>query len=204
MGKESSFTKEDVKELLAYQQESMVLAMKTILEESRKPAPEHNKAGYEQVIAALQEAELATGVVTLRTSLDMAVEKGLITEADRALAKSYLDAHKKEISDFEQAMADRAATAQGVIEKKANERWMQEHGCTHEHQKSAGGGSHCVWVRDNDIPTSPGYVLCMKCQGRFRPDEPMMRRLDPSAIFSNEKFNKLMQDCVQTGAEILG
>jgi len=70
--------------------------------------------------------------------LDKAVEEGLITEGDRALAHAYLAAHKKEISDFEQAMQDRAATAQGVTEKKANDRIVQERIGTHEHQKSAG------------------------------------------------------------------
>ena len=115
----------------------------------------------------------------------------------------------KQQADIEQQQAERLATGQGVAEKKRNERWMQEHGCPHEHPKSAGGGSHCVWVRDNDIPTSPGYILCMRCQGRFRPDEPLMRKLDPTAIFDTNKFdtnkfNLLMSDCVQTGAEILG
>ena len=111
---------------------------------------------------------------------------------------------QQEQADLEQRQAERKATADSIKQQKANERWMQEQGCTHEHQKSAGGGTHCVWVRDNDIPTSPGYVLCQKCQGRFRPDEPQMRRLDPSAIFDTQKFNLLMADCVQTGAEILG
>jgi hypothetical protein len=109
---------------------------------------------------------------------------------------------QQEIANLEQAQAERKATAEGVKEKKANERLVQERICTHEHQKSAGGGTHCVWVRDNDIPQSPGYVLCQKCQGRFRPDEPLMRRLDPQAIFDTAKFNLLMADCVTTGAEM--
>jgi hypothetical protein len=204
MSKDASFTKEDVKELLAFQQESMAQAMKTILAEARKPAPEHNKADYDQIIATLQETGLSTGVASIRASLDKAVEEKIITESDRSLAHAYLGAHKKEISDFEQAMADRAATAAGVIEKNANKRWMQEHGCAHAHQKSAGGGTHCVYVQDNGVAGSPGYIYCQKCEGRFRPDEPLMRRLDPQAIFDSAKFNELMSECVTTGAEIFG
>jgi|SRR5215467_6968680 len=111
---------------------------------------------------------------------------------------------EQELSEIQQAQEQRKATADGIKAQKANERHIQEHICTHEHKKSAGGGTHCVWVRDNDIPTSPGFVLCQLCLGRFRPDEPMMRRLDPTAIFDTNKFNLLMADCVQTGAEIIG
>ena len=111
---------------------------------------------------------------------------------------------EQELSAIQQAQEQRKATADGIKQQKANERWMQEHGCKHEHPKSAGGGTHCVWVRDNDIPTSQGFILCQACQGRFRPDEATMRRLDPTAIFDTAKFNSLMADCVQTGAEILG
>jgi len=110
----------------------------------------------------------------------------------------------QEKADIEQKQAERLETGRGITEKKRNERFVQEHICTHEHQESAGGGSHCVWVRDNDIPTSAGFILCMRCQGRFRPDTPLMRRLDPNAIFDDAKFNTLMQDCVTTGAEMFG
>jgi len=130
-----------------------------------------------------------------------------VTAAVVAMAKEMRkppEPTSQELADLEQRQAERKATADGIKQQKANERWMQEHGCEHEHPKSAGGGSHCVWVRDNDIPTSVGYILGMRCQGRFRPDEPMMRRLDPTAIFDTQKFNRLMSDCVQTGAEILG
>src|SRR5215469_16624697 len=98
---------------------------------------------------------------------------------------------------------ERRATAEGIKQQKANERWFQEKGCKHKHSGPM-GGTHCVYVRDNDVPTSVGFVLCQLCQGRFRPDEPVMRRLDPTAIFSNDKFNELMMDCQQNGAEILG
>lgn len=59
-----------------------------------------------------------------------------------------------------------------------------------------------VWVRDNDVPQSPGYVYCQRCEGRFRPDEPIMRKVDPNATFDTEKFNRLLQSCIATGAEM--
>ena len=46
----------------------MVQGMRSILVEARKPAPEHNKADYDQIIATLQEAGLTTGVVGIRAS----------------------------------------------------------------------------------------------------------------------------------------
>lgn len=107
-------------------------------------------------------------------------------------------------SELAQAQAHRRETAEGVKVQKQNARNFQEHICKHEHPKSAGGGTHCVFVRDNDVPQSPGFIICQECFGRFRPDEPLMRKLDPEAIFDTGTFNQLLQDCMQTGAEILG
>lgn len=193
-----------VVELNKQNTEQMKNFVSSVLSEIRRPVPENNKGGYEMVIMALQEAELPTDIRSLNDSLNKGIAAGAITDEDKALVQAYLAAHKTEIANFEQQMAERAQTAQAVLEKKANERWFQENGCTHEHPRSAGGGTHCVYVRDNDVPASPGFILCQRCQGRFRPDEPVMRKLDPSAIFSTAKFNTLMQDCLQTGAEILG
>ena len=106
-------------------------------------------------------------------------------------------------ADIEQQQAERLATGQGVAEKKRNELWFQTHGCKRKHSGQM-GGTHCVYVRDNDVPPSPGFVLCQKCQGRFRPDEPVMRKLDPIAIFDSQKFNELMLDCAVNGAKIVG
>jgi len=106
-------------------------------------------------------------------------------------------------AEIEQRQADRAATAAGIKEKKERDLWFQTNGCQHKHSGQF-GGTHCVYVRDNDVPTSPGMVLCQACQGRFRPDEPVMRRLDPTAIFDTAKYNTLMQDCAVNGAEIVG
>lgn len=109
-----------------------------------------------------------------------------------------------EIAEIEQAQEMRKDTAQNVIQKKINDRWFQEHGCTHEHSKQAGGGTHAVYVRDNDHPADPGYIHCQLCQGRFRPDSEKWRKLDPDAIFDTAIFNKLFQDCAQAQGEMLG
>ncbi len=110
---------------------------------------------------------------------------------------------EKELEAIRVAQEERRATAQSVIEKKKNERYVQEFVCTHEHLASAGGGSHCVLVHDNGVLGSPGYVLCQKCQGRVRPDEPLMRKLDPEAIFNTQLFNRLIQGCMQSGQEMM-
>lgn len=111
---------------------------------------------------------------------------------------------EKELADLKQKQEERLATAQSVKEKNENKRFIQEKVCTHEHLASAGGGTHCVFVHDNGVPLSPGYVYCQKCEGRVRPDEPLMRKLDPNAIFDSFLFNKLLQSCIQTGQEIMG
>ncbi len=109
----------------------------------------------------------------------------------------------QELANLRQAQEERKATADSVKEQKDRERWFQEHGCAHEHTGPL-RGTHCVYVKDNDVVTSPGFVFCQKCQGRVRPDEPQMKKLDPGAIFDTALFNNLLAVCMQNGAEILG
>lgn len=111
---------------------------------------------------------------------------------------------ERELAELKQAQEQRRETAEGVKQKKANDRHFQENICTHEHTKAAGGGTHAVHVRDNDHPGSPGFILCQNCQGRFRPDTELFRKLDPDAIFDTPRFNKLFQDCAQGQGEIIG
>lgn len=110
----------------------------------------------------------------------------------------------QEQAELQMAQQHRKDTAEGIIRRKENDRYFQEHTCTHEHTKASGGGTHCVHVRDNDYPGSPGYILCQFCQGRFRPESDEWRKLDPEAIFSTPVFNKLFQDCAQGQGEIIG
>lgn len=111
---------------------------------------------------------------------------------------------KKELDEIKQAQEMRKDTAASLLEGKKRARWFQESGCSHEHSKQAGGGTHCVHVKDSDHPDSAGFILCQNCQGRFRPDDPKWRKLDPDAIFSTGVFNKLFQECAQAQGEMLG
>jgi hypothetical protein len=110
---------------------------------------------------------------------------------------------EKELAALKQQQDERLQAAEGVKQKNENRRFIQEKVCTHAHALREGGGTHATYVHDNDVPLSPGYIYCQKCEGRIRPDEPIMRKLDPQAIFDSNLFNRLMQDCVHPAAEIL-
>lgn len=109
----------------------------------------------------------------------------------------------QQIAEIEQAQTMRKETAESVLQKKANEKFVQSQ-CTHEHSKQAGGGTHCVYVRDNDHPADAGFIICQFCQIRVRPESEKWRKLDPDATFDTALFNKLFQDCAQGQGEILG
>lgn len=129
--------------------------------------------------------------------------RDLVTAAIRS-AREPDPPTKQQLAEIQMAQQLREETAKGVLEKKKNERWFQEHGCSHEHSKQAGGGTHCVHVRDNDHLDSAGYIMCQLCQGRVRPEDPKWKKLDPDAIFNTALFNKLFQDCAQIQGEMLG
>ena len=122
-----------------------------------------------------------------------------IAEANKPKPKT-----EQELAELEQAQQHRKDTADNYKQMRANRRWFQENSCTHEHKKAAGGGTHCVHVRDSDHQDSPGYIYCQNCEGRFRPDTPKWRKLDPEAIFDTAKFNFLFQQCAQAQGEIIG
>jgi hypothetical protein len=105
----------------------------------------------------------------------------------------------QELSALQMAQEHRAQTAQSVLAERENKIAMQNI-CAHEHSRREGGGTHAVWVREEN-PASPGFILCQKCQGRIRPghlttesDAPAFLR-DRGAIYNTDKFNKLFQDC---------
>lgn len=103
----------------------------------------------------------------------------------------------QEIASQQMAQQHRADNAASVVAEIKNKKNMQMI-CAHEHSKREGGGTHCVWVREED-PRSPGYILCQKCQGQVRPGEydpeglPFQR--NSRAIYDTELFNRLFQDC---------
>jgi hypothetical protein len=128
-----------------------------------------------------------------------AAVRAAVQEANKPKPKT-----EQELAEIEQAQLHRKETAEQYKAQQINKRWLQENGCTHEHKKSAGGGTHCVHVLDNDHPGDPGFVFCQNCEGRFRPDTPKWRKLDPAAIFDTAKFNTLFQSCAQAQGEIIG
>lgn len=104
---------------------------------------------------------------------------------------------EQQIAQVAMAQEHREQTAASLLAQRQNERNMQLM-CVHEHSKQSGGGTHCVWVREED-PRSPGFILCQKCQGRVRPGSidpkglPCQR--DRGAIYDTDLFNKLFQEC---------
>lgn len=104
---------------------------------------------------------------------------------------------QKELQAIEMAQQARAAGAAGVIAEMANERATQR-ACTHEHSKKAGGGTHCVWIREED-PRSPGYVYCQLCEATVRPGvydkDGIPAQRDRRALYDTELFNRLFQEC---------
>lgn len=104
---------------------------------------------------------------------------------------------EQELSALAMKQEHRAKTAESVVAAIEGTRRMQEM-CVHEHSRREGGGTHCVWVREED-PRSPGFILCQKCQGRIRPgayDKDGHSSLrDRGAIFNTDLFNKLFQEC---------
>lgn len=108
---------------------------------------------------------------------------------------------EQELSALQMAQEHRALTAADVLAKQENERALQRM-CTHTHSLREGGGTHCVWVREED-PRSPGYILCQLNQCIVRPGEfdkkglPFQKHL--KAIYDTNLFNRLFQDCGPTG-----
>lgn len=102
---------------------------------------------------------------------------------------------EQELASKEMAQQFRKAAAADVMATAANKKNFQRI-CVHEHAKREGGGTHCVWVREED-PTSPGYIYCQKCEGKVRPEggNQGTKREDRTAIYDTALFNKLFQDC---------
>lgn len=109
---------------------------------------------------------------------------------------------EQELAQLKMRQDNRAKTALSVLRERENKINMQKI-CEHEHARRDGGGTHAVWVREEN-PASPGFILCQKCQGRIRPgtasrdeDSPAFYR-DRGAIYDTPLFNKLFQDCGET------
>lgn len=108
---------------------------------------------------------------------------------------------EQEVAQLKLAQAHREATANDVIATAQNKRNLQMI-CTHTHAQREGGGTHCVWVKEED-PRSAGFILCQLNHCRIRPGvfdkEGLPYQRDRGAIYDTDKFNKLFQDCGPTG-----
>jgi hypothetical protein len=134
------------------------------------------------------------------TEINAAVISQAVSEAvAAAIAESRkpLPPTEAELKALEVAQQARVANAAGVIAAQQNKRAVQ-HICTHEHKLKEGGGTHAVWVRDED-PRSPGYIYCQKCEGQIRPGqfnlEGLPHERSQRAIYDTQLFNRLFQEC---------
>ena len=111
---------------------------------------------------------------------------------------------EQQLATTNQKQLMRQQTADQIVEIIHNRRNAQIN-CAHEHSKREGGGTHCVYVREEN-PASPGYIFCQLCQGRFRPGnfagedrtQPAFLR-DRGAIYDTNRFNRLFQECAAGG-----
>src|SRR5689334_8922834 len=108
-----------------------------------------------QAIPAGEAGNMSTQNIDVQQLVEAIFEK---VNAPKPLSPS----QQAEVQMAQQHRADTAAT---VLAEKENLKASQKI-CTHEHSKREGGGTHCTWVRDNDLPWSAGYILCQKCRGR--------------------------------------
>jgi hypothetical protein len=106
----------------------------------------------------------------------------------------------KELAIEAQKQTERRNNADNVIKQMEAKRQMQER-CTHEHSKKTGGHSHCVLVKEQDpnVRDLTGYILCQYCNARIRPDYEHLKKLDQTAIFDTNLFNRLFQDVNESG-----
>src|SRR5215469_14311156 len=103
----------------------------------------------------------------------------------------------QEESEIKAAQAYRLENANAVKERLARKR-REQAVCAHRHPRKDGGASHLVHVRDNDYPTSPGYLYCQSCEVRIRPEDPLWRKLDPGAKFDTNLYVELFQETTPT------
>lgn len=143
---------------------------------------------------------MSTGTVSLTPE---ALQAMIATAVATAIQESKKPAPltDQQIAAEKMRQEHRANTAADVVRGIEGKRAAQM-ACTHEHSRREGGGSHCVYVKEEN-PASPGFVLCQKCQGRFRSGEYNAEGpaycMDRGAIYDTARFNKLFQDCFDGG-----
>lgn len=103
-------------------------------------------------------------------------------KAPNSVEQKKLNQEQKQI---EEDQKQRLAVAASVKEEMAQRLWTHLNH-SHEHKN---GQSKCTYVHDK----LGGYVICLGCQAKIRPDMPEVQRLDHTAIYDTPLFNKLFQ-----------
>lgn len=103
-------------------------------------------------------------------------------KAPNVVEQKKLDREQKQI---EEDQAQRLAVSAGVREEIKQKHWTHLNHA-HEHKN---GQSKCGFVQDK----MGGYIICLGCQAKIRPDMPAAQRLDHDAIYDTPLFNKLFQ-----------
>lgn len=128
--------------------------------------------------------------------------KGIVAAA---VATAITEARKpdpptaEQVAAVQMAQEHRADMAADVTRTRENKIAIQRI-CSHEHSNREGGGTHCVWVKEED-PASPGYIYCQKCEAKVRPQGGYegTKKADRTALYDTLLFNKLFQDCGTSG-----
>lgn len=144
---------------------------------------------------ALTAEEMSQIIAANAAVISQAVSEAVaaaITESRKPLPPT-----PAELAAIEVAQQARIANAAGVIASMANKRAVQTI-CSHEHKRKEGGGTHAVWIREED-PRSPGYIYCQKCEGQIRPGnfeaDGLPCQMSRRAIYDTNLFNRLFQEC---------
>jgi hypothetical protein len=103
-------------------------------------------------------------------------------KAPNTVEQKKLDQEQKQI---EEDQKQRLAVSASVIEEMKQKRWTHLNH-SHEHKN---GASKCTFVQDK----LGGFIICLGCQAKIRPDMPAAQRLDHDAIYDTAMFNKLFQ-----------
>lgn len=78
-----------------------------------------------------------------------------------------------------------------AVKQQMQERRRDQLNCSHQH---ADGHTHLAHTIENGkLANGPGYLLCQWCNGKIRPENEEVRKLDPQAIYDTALFNRLYQ-----------
>lgn len=104
------------------------------------------------------------------------------------------EVEQKQIDADEQAkkfaQQERKENAEAVRRQTELDRRMKL-SCTHAH---ADGHTHLAQVIESGtLAGGAGYLHCQLCNGRIRPENPQIEKLDPQAIYDTALFNRLYQ-----------